>query len=359
MEGTFASLGGAPGPSPVNQNTAHHIRRYSEEMRPILPADAVHLDQAQEDFVHQGSRLQSLAGPLFSHVAGRHTPQLDVHAGCQFVQRPLVAINQDDWFIPPADSAPKARAAAQKALSLEETDVAAHVVLAIEYDWYEWDWAAADREFRRAIELDPDNGDARGYYSWFLPSMGRNDEAVDQARQMQRMYPLSTGGNANLGSVLVFTHRWDEAIAQLRYSIDLNPNYWFDYYFLGRAYEQKGQLREAIEAFQRGLALEGNTELWAGLGHAYALSGKTAEARKVLERLGELSRERYVAPYNIALIHAGLGDKEAAFAWLERAYDARSYILAVYLNTDVRLRSLYGDPRYESLLQRMKLSAPK
>jgi tetratricopeptide (TPR) repeat protein len=102
--------------------------------------------------------------------------------------------------------------------------------------------------------------------------LGRNDEAVEQARQMLRKYPLSTGANANLGSVLVFTHRWDEAITQLKYAIDLEPNYWFDYHFLGRAYEQAGQLSLAIEAFQRGLELEGNTELWAGLGHAYARS---------------------------------------------------------------------------------------
>jgi eukaryotic-like serine/threonine-protein kinase len=229
----------------------------------------------------------------------------------------------------------------------------------IESDWYEWDWAAADREFKRAIELDPESGDARGYYSWFLPSMGRNDEAVDQARQQVRAAPLSTGANGNLGSVLVFTHRWDEAIAQLRAAIDLNPNYWFDYYFLGRAYEQKGQFPAAIQAFQKGLTLEGNTELWGGLGHAYALSEKTEEARQVLVRLEEISSTRYVAPYNVALIYLGLGDKDAAFAWMERAYAARSYLLAVYLNTDARLGSLYGDPRYEDLRRRMKLPAPK
>ena len=110
-------------------------------------------------------------------------------------------INQDDWFIPPAHSAPKARAASLKALSLEEGDVGAHVALAIETDWYEWDWAGADREFRRALEIDPVDGDALGYYSWFLPSMGRGEEAVEHARLQTKTYPLSFGANGNLGSV--------------------------------------------------------------------------------------------------------------------------------------------------------------
>ena len=153
----------------------------------------------------------------------------------------------------------------------------------------------------------------------------------------------------NLGSVLVFTHRWDEAIQELRYAIDLDPNYWFDYNFLGRAYEAKGRLPEAIEAFKHGLTLEGNTELWAGLGHAYAVSGNKDEAYKVLEKLKQISTQRYVAPYNVAVIYAGLKGKDAAFDRLNRAYNDRSYLLAVYLNTDSSLDSLRSDPRFDEL----------
>jgi Tfp pilus assembly protein PilF len=150
-------------------------------------------------------------------------------------------INQDDWFIAPKTAGPKARRAAQKALELDESNAEAHVVLAIESQWYEWDWAGAERGFKRAIELNPDNADARGYYSWFLPIMGRGDEAVAEAKRGLQTDPLSTGLNGNLGSVFVFTHQWDKAIEQLRTSIDLDPNYWFDHYYLGRAYEQKGR----------------------------------------------------------------------------------------------------------------------
>ena len=134
-------------------------------------------------------------------------------------------INQGDWILPPKDSAPKARALALRALEIDETDLDAHLVPAIAHQWYDWDWPAAEREFKRAIELNPSSLDARGYYSWFLPPMGRAEEATDQARQMLRIDPLSTGANGNLGSVLVFTQRWDVAIAQLRSAIDLDPGH--------------------------------------------------------------------------------------------------------------------------------------
>jgi len=157
--------------------------------------------------------------------------------------------------------------------------------------------------------------------------------------------------------VLVFTHRWEEAIAQLRSAIDLDPNYWFDYNFLGRAYLQVGRTAEAIDAFQRGLKLEGNTELWSGLGYAYAIAGNREEAQKVLEHLQEMAKDFYVAPYNVAVIHVGLGNKDEAFAALERAFAERSYLLAEYFNTDERLEILKSDPRFTEL--RRKIGLPQ
>jgi serine/threonine protein kinase/tetratricopeptide (TPR) repeat protein len=267
-------------------------------------------------------------------------------------------INQDDWFITPKTAGPKARQAAQKALELDESNAEAHVVLAIESQWYEWDWAGAEREFKRAIELNPDNADARGYYSWFLPIMGRGDEAVAEAKRGLQTDPLSTGLNGNLGSVFVFTHQWDKAIEQLRTSIDLDPNYWFDHYFLGRAYEQKRRFPEAIAAFKQGISLGGVTEVWSSLGHVYAVAGKRADAQKVLDHLKELSVHEYVAPYNFAVIYAGLGDKDEAFVWLNRAYQERSYLLT-YLTVDERLDNLHSDPRFDELRRRIGLPTPK
>jgi TolB-like protein/Tfp pilus assembly protein PilF len=267
-------------------------------------------------------------------------------------------INQADWFMAPKIAGPKAKEAAQRALELDESNSEAHVVLAIESQWYEWDWAGAEREFKRAIELSPDNADAIGYYSWFLPIIGRGDEAIAEAKRGLQIDPLSTGLNGNLGSVFVFTHQWDEAIEQLRSSIDLDANYWFDHYFLGRAYEQKRRFPEAVAALKQGISLGGTTEVWSSLGHAYAVSGKKEEAKKVIEHLKELSIHEYVAPYNVAVIYAGLGNKDEAFVWLNRAYQERSY-LTTYLTVDERLDNLHSDPRFDELVRRVGLPTPK
>jgi tetratricopeptide (TPR) repeat protein len=155
---------------------------------------------------------------------------------------------------------------------------------------------------------------------------------------------------------LVFTQQWDAAIEQLQSNIELDPNFWFDHCYLGRAYEQKRRLPEAIAAFQRALEIDkDNTEIWSGLGHAYALSGNRVEAQKVLDHLKELSAHSYVAPYSFAIIYAGLGEKDQVFAWLDRAYQDRSYFMAVYLTTDARLDSLHGDPRFADLKRRIGL----
>jgi tetratricopeptide (TPR) repeat protein len=133
------------------------------------------------------------------------------------------------------------------------------------------------------------------------------------------------------------------------------PTFWCNPCFLGRAYEQKGKLPEAIAEFQSALALDKNTEIWSGLGHAYAPSGNTVEAQKVIEHLKDLSAHSYVSPYSLAVIYAGLGEKYKAFEWLERAYQERSYFMAVYLITDARLDSLHADPRFEDLRRRVGL----
>ena len=265
-------------------------------------------------------------------------------------------INQDDWFMPPNEAGPKARDAANKALAIDEADADAHVSRAIVAHWYEWDWAAAEREFKRAIELNPDDSEARGYYSWFLAPMGRKDEAIAEAKRSQQLDPFSSLANFIVGSALVFTRQWDPAIEQLRSAKELDPSFWFAPCFLGRAYEHKGRLPEAIAEFQRALELEKeNPEIWSGLGHAYALSGNRIEAQRVLDHLKELSVHSYVAPYDFAVIYAGLGEKDQAVAWLNRAYAERSYYMPVYLTTDARLDGLRSDPRFADLLRRVGL----
>ena len=265
-------------------------------------------------------------------------------------------ILQDDWYLSPGESASRAKEAANKALAIDGSNAEAHLALAMELHWYEWDWAAAEGEFKRAIELSPKFSDAYCLYSWFLADMGRKDEAVAMAAQAQRSDPLSLIGSFAPGSISVFTRQWDRAVEQLRGAIDLDKTYWIDHCFLGRAYEQKGQVPQAIGAFEEALKLDPeHSEIWSALGHAYAASGQTAEARKVLDHLMELSGKSYVAAYNVAVIYAGLGEKDQTFAWLERAYRDRGYYLPVYLNTDARLDYLHADPRFVSLLRQVGL----
>ncbi len=263
----------------------------------------------------------------------------------------------DDWFELPSESAPKARETAKKALAINEEDVDAHVVLGMVAHWYDWDWVTAEREFKRSLELNPKNTDSYTYYAFFLAAMGRDDEARAIARQGLQVDPLSSGTNFGIAATLVFSHRWDEAIEHLRKAIELDPNYWFHHSYLGRSYEQKGMMLEAIAEFKLALGLDDQqSENWAGLGHAYAVSGKKAEAQKMIDEMIKRSSQNiYVAPYNVAVIYAGLGEKDKAFEWLERAYSDRAYYLSVYLTTDERLDSLHSDPRFKDLVRRMGL----
>jgi TolB-like protein/Tfp pilus assembly protein PilF len=266
-------------------------------------------------------------------------------------------INQIDWFMPPNEAGPKTKEAAEKALSIDDSDARAHLTLAIVAHWYEWNWTAAENGFKRTIELSPNNTEAHTFYAWFLSPMGRNDEAIAEAKRAQQADPLSPFASFSLGGTLVFARQWDPAIEQLHRAIELDPNFWFSHCFLGRAYGQKQRFPEAIAEFQRALEIEkDNSEIWSALGNAYAVSGKKAEAQKVLDHLKDLSAQGWVAPYNVAVIYAGLGEKDQAFALLERAYKDRSYYLATYLATDERLDYLRSDPRFADLRKSVGLT---
>ncbi len=265
-------------------------------------------------------------------------------------------INQIDWFMSPSEAGPKAKEMADRALAIDESDAMAHLSLAIVTHWYEWNWTAAEREYKRAIELSPDNFEPHVYYGWFLAAMGRKDEAIAEAKRAQQADPLSSLASFNIGAVFVFTREWDPAIAALHSANQLDSTYWFGASFLGRAYEHEEKMAEAMSEFQRATGLEkDNSEAWSGLGYAYAVSGKKAEAQKVLEHLKEMSAHGWVAPYNVAIIYVGLGEKDQAFDWLERAYKDRSYYLAEYLPTDERLDGIRSDPRFVDLRRRVGL----
>lgn len=263
----------------------------------------------------------------------------------------------DDWFMSPHESVAKARENATKAIAIDETDVDAHLVMALVAHWYDWDWNKAEAEFKRAIALNPKNSESYVYYAYFLSSQKRHDEALNRARQGLQIDPLSSLANFGVASSLLFGRRWDEAIAHLQNAIKIDPNYWFHRSYLGRAYEHKGMLSEATAEFQRGVdADREQSENWSGLAHAVAVSGKKADSEKILNDLiSKSSAGSYVSPYNIAVIYAGLADNEKTLLWLERAYTERSYYLPVYLTTDERLDHLRSEPRFKDVIRKIGL----
>jgi len=259
---------------------------------------------------------------------------------------------------PPNEKMPKARAAAVRALELDETLAEAHTALARVLVVYDWDWAGAEKEFKRAIELNPRYAGVHQWYGGYLEMLGRRDESLAERRQALELDPLSLTINFELGLAFYYARDYDGAIQQFQKTLELDPNFPLVYAHLPAAYEQKGMYDEAIAGFQKGIALRGGTE-WSfsmsGLGHVYGLSGKKAEALGVLDELQRTSRQQYVPADSIALIYAGLGEKDQAFTWLEKAYQEHAFKMA-WLKVEPQWDSLRSDPRFADLVRRVGLS---
>ena len=257
--------------------------------------------------------------------------------------------------VAPRDAFPKAKVAATRALALDESLGEAHAALAFEKAYYEWDWAAAEREFRRALELIPSEANVHHSYSRYLVSTGRSDEGMAELRRAQELSPLSTTLKANEGMALFFGGKYDEAMAQLRKVIELNPDHPVAHWGLGLALEQKGLYADAEREIRKAQdPKEYDPNAAASLGHVFALQGKRGEARRLIDQMERESKKLYLSPYHIAVIYAGLGDKDEAFANLNRAADERSTLL-VYLRMDPRLSGLRSDSRFQALLDRIGL----
>jgi TolB-like protein len=255
------------------------------------------------------------------------------------------------WYLPPHESEPKAKAAALKALELDETLAETHYLLGKIVFWYEWDWVTAEREWKRAHELD---STYPASYPLYLVAMGRLEEAVKAQQGLQQELPLDLNVNLDLAGILLSAGRYDQSIAQTRKALELDPNFWWSYQILGLAYERKRQYPEAIAALEKARLVDVNPSNLGYLGYVYAAASKNAEARGVLEELKELSKTRYVSPFNRACIHAGLNDKDRAFEALELAYQERSPFITL-LKSETVFDNLRSDSRFKDLLKRMNL----
>jgi serine/threonine-protein kinase len=267
----------------------------------------------------------------------------------------LLGASDASGGMPANEAMPKAKAAALKALEIDDTLAEAHVSLAHIKYYYDRDWATAEREYKRAIELNPNYPIAHQWYAVYLMSAGRFDEALAQNRRAQELDPLSLPINMTLGWVLLNARQYDQSVEQLRKTLEMDPNFMLAHHRLGLVYEQKGKYDEAIAEFRQVLNLSAGKPLGiTALAHAYALSGKRAEAQRTLAELQEISKRRYVSPASIALIYAALGDKDQAFTWLEKADKERDPNLA-RLTVDPRFDSLRSDPRFADLVRRVGL----
>lgn len=258
--------------------------------------------------------------------------------------------------LPPGDAYPKAKTAAEQGLAIDDSLAELHTSLGFVQRMWEWDWLAAEASFRRAIELNACYATAHRWYSHLLSGLGRHDEALPVAWRALENDPLSLIIKGAVGDVLFYARRYEEAIALYRETLAVDANFLAGHTDLARALEHVGCHEEAIAEFQAAAALvtKGPPEPSSGLAHVYARMGRREEALAIVDRLLDLSRERYVSSYGFASIFSCLGEVATALDWLERAFDEHDQTL-VWIKVHPRLDPLRGEPRFRSLLERMRL----
>jgi TolB-like protein/Tfp pilus assembly protein PilF len=255
--------------------------------------------------------------------------------------------------LPPREAMPLAKAAANRALEIDDTVAEAQAALA-DIQWaYDWDSMSAETGFRHALALNPNYASAHQWYAVFLSNHGRHKEALAEIEQARELDPLSLIIQANAGFDYYYARQYERAIEILQRASEREPNFWVFHSMLGQNYLATGRMVEATSEFESALLLSpGNIRVSAMLGLAYAKTGRRAEARGLVDKMLSISRKRYVSPALIAIIHIGLGDKNKAFDWLDKACTDRSDWM-IFLKTDPLFDPLRADPRFLNLLRRV------
>jgi TolB-like protein/tetratricopeptide (TPR) repeat protein len=282
------------------------------------------------------------------------------HAGLADAYGLLAIIPWDG--LSPREAMPKAKAAALKALEIDDSLAEAYASLALVLHRYDWDWQGAEENYKRAIHLNPNNARPHLWYGWLLKTAGRREEALAELKEAEevtkRIDPLGLVDiRASVANSLYLAQQYDRAIEECRRASELNPEYFLLHYVLGRAYAQKKMFARAIRILEEAVdSHPGNLVLVMGLGHTYAVSGRKAKALKVLEDLREQRKKRYIPAIYIAAIYAGLRDKKQAFAWIEECFQERSDGMT-YLYVERLFDSLRSDPRFGDYIRRAGITS--
>jgi eukaryotic-like serine/threonine-protein kinase len=254
----------------------------------------------------------------------------------------------------PDEVFPKAKAAVARALELDDSLAEAHASLAYIHTYYDWDWAGAEQEFQRSLQLNPNDAAVRHRYSRYLATVGRIDEALREIKHAQQLDPLSQIARANVGVIHYFARQYDSAMKPLNDVLKEDPKFDTAYWGLGLIYEQKGMPAEAVAQMEKAAALSPDPNTMASLAHAYAIAGQKDKAQKVFKDLEGQAQKENISGYQFALIYVGLGERDKAFAELEKAFKERSTLLT-YTKMDPRFDPIRSDARFIDLQRRMGL----
>lgn len=303
-----------------------------------------HVERRTPEDLRKGLEYLREAVTIDPTYAGAYAKLADAHI--------LLAMTRD---VAPKDSFPHAKAAAERALAIDPALGEARVSMGIIKFWYEWDWNGAEAEFRRAMEGERPEPAARVFYGHLLSNLGDHTRATQELRRALDDQPYSPFANAIFAQALYYQGRHDDAIAHLRHkTLELDPSLWLTHNILGRAYAWKGLYREGLQELDKATALGGSLIVRATAGYTLAVSGKRDEARAILDDLKARAARGYVPPSNLALVHLGLGERDAALDRLEEAAEARDLLLT-FLGVEPRWAQLAGEPRFVAVLDKVGL----
>ncbi len=260
-------------------------------------------------------------------------------------------------FLSPHEAFKKAYKAAKKALTIDSLLAEPHASLGYYEFYYQWNFKAAEDEFRKAIQLNPDYEIAYDWYGYYLTAMERFDEAKTILKKAEDMDPLSVPLSTDMGFSLYYSGNYDEAAAQLKASLELRPNFSLAHLWLGRVYQEQKKYEDAIKEYEFTLkAIPDWPVALAAIGYVYGISGQTNKANETLARMLEISKDRFVTAYGVALVYAAMNNKDLAFKWLDKAYEERSNWL-VWMNIDPRWKNIKTDKRFAALASKVGLAS--